>query len=108
MVASRPVLAVPRKGQWSGALADPLLAALVDLLLPQRDGLLERVDRLAEGCQSVGSVRGRNGDRDARLPDLDPPEAVADGDSAEVVPLAEPGGDLAHDVLRHLGVGLVL
>ena len=32
-----------------GTAADPLLAALVDLLLPERDRLLERVDRLGAG-----------------------------------------------------------
>src|SRR4051794_1322757 len=63
--------AVPRPGADGAAAglrapADPLLPALVDLLLPQRDGLLERVDRVLAGGERVGAVRRGDGDHDAR------------------------------------------
>ena len=37
---------------------DPLLAALVDLLLPQGHGLLERVDRVLAGGERILAMRG--------------------------------------------------
>src|SRR5205823_3689424 len=87
---------------------EPLLAALVDLLLPERHRLLERVDRVLARRQRVVAVRRRDGDRDARLADLDPADPVVDRDRPELVPLLELGGDLGHHLLGHLGVGLVL
>src|SRR5262249_20884358 len=50
--------------------AEPLLAALVDLLLPERHRLLERVDCVLAGGEGILAVRSRDGDRDARLADL--------------------------------------
>src|SRR6266487_994357 len=61
-----------------GALPDPLLAARVHLFLPERDRLLERIDRLVAGVERRGPVGGRDGDHDARLPDLDAADAVVD------------------------------
>ena len=48
-----------------GAAADPFFAALVDLLLPERHRLLERVDRLLHAARAAGAVRRRDGDRHA-------------------------------------------
>src|SRR5581483_7866469 len=62
----------------SRAAADPLLAALVDLLLPERDRLLERVDRFRAGCQRGGAVRRRDRDHDRGLADLDAAHPVGD------------------------------
>src|SRR4051812_24867037 len=87
---------------------DPLLAALVDLLLPERHALLERVDRVLARCERVGAVRRGDGDHDARLADADPADAVVDGDRAELVAGLELGGDLGHDPFGHALVGLVV
>src|SRR5205085_1299517 len=57
---------------------DPLLAALVDLLLPERHRRLESVDRLLAGGESGLPVWRRDGDQDAGLADLDPSDAVVD------------------------------
>jgi hypothetical protein len=45
-----------RDPRGSRAASDPLLAALVDLLLPERHRVLERVDRLGAGSESVLAV----------------------------------------------------
>src|SRR3954451_5080730 len=92
----------------SAALADPLLAARVDLLLPQRDGVLERVDRLLARRERVGAVRARYGDHDARLADLDAAGAVVDRDLLDVVLRLQRVGELLHHPLGHALVGLVL
>src|SRR2546423_13985274 len=102
-----------RSGSGGGAAdlrpaPDPLLAALVGLLLPERDALLERVDRVLARGERVLTVRGGDRDHDARLADLDSPRAVMDGDLAEVVALLEFRGDLGHHLLRHLLVRLVV
>src|SRR5436189_3700704 len=47
--------------------AEPLLAVLVNLLLPERHGLLEHVDRVLACRQRVLAMRRRDGDHDARL-----------------------------------------
>src|SRR5262245_42261206 len=65
-------------------LSDPLLAADVELLLPQRHGLLEGVDRLAARLEGSRAVCGRDGDHDARLADLDPADAMVDRDGDQV------------------------
>src|SRR5215210_3484968 len=69
----------------SRALADPFLAALVHLLLPERHRLLERVDRVLARCQCVLAVRRGDGDHDARLADAERADAVVDRDRAELV-----------------------
>ena len=80
-----------RRGATAGrrprAAADPLLAALVDLLLPERHGLLERVDRvLARGERVLRGAgrrrRSRRSPRRSRRAD-----AVVDRDRAELVAL---------------------
>src|SRR4051812_6722480 len=87
---------------------DPLLAALVDLLLPERHALLERVDRVLAGGERVGPVRRRDGDHDARLADAHPADAVVDSYGAEVVARLQLAGDLGHDLLGHPLVRLVI
>src|SRR5207245_7354707 len=44
---------------------DPLPAPLVDLFLPERDGFLQLVDRLAAGREGLRSVPRRHRDHDA-------------------------------------------
>ena len=88
--------------------ANPLLAALVDLLLPQRHGLLEPVDGVLAGRERVAAVRRRHGDHDRRLSDPNAADAVGDGHPAEVVRALEVGGQVGHDLLGHALVGLVL
>ena len=51
---------------------------------------------------------GRDGDRDARLADLDPADAVGDRDLAEVVAGPQIGCEALHLLLGHALVGLVL
>src|SRR5204863_107158 len=80
---------------YSRASADPLLAACVDLLLPQRNRLLERVDRLAAGRERCRPVRRRDGDDDARLADLYAADPVMDRDLAQPVRRGQPGRALA-------------
>src|SRR5439155_3945867 len=58
------------------ASADPLLAALVELLLPERHALLERVDHVFARGEGVLAVRRRDGDRHTRFADLYSPEAL--------------------------------
>src|SRR6266536_1908033 len=54
----------------------PDLAVLEVLLLPDRDGALERIDRVAARLERVAAVRGGDGDEHARLADLEPADAV--------------------------------
>lgn len=51
----------------SGFPADPLLAALVDLLLPERHELLKRVDRFVAGGECVVPKGGRDAERVRRI-----------------------------------------
>src|SRR2546429_2806079 len=91
-----------------GPLADPLLAALVDLLLPERHADLERVDRLLTGGERVLPVRRRHGDHDARVADADAAHAVVDRDLGQLVLGLERRGQLGHDLLGHALVSLVV
>src|SRR5437763_2839234 len=85
-LAWRPSAMLPaREAHRSGAPADPFLATRVDLLLPERDRALERVDRLAARVERGGAVRGGDGDHDAGLPDLDPSYTMVDRDPGEPV-----------------------
>src|SRR5436305_2355046 len=81
------------------AAPDPLLPALVDLLLPQRHLDLQAVDRVPAGRESVVAMRCRDGDDDARLADRDTADPVVDGDAAEVVPALQLVGQRCHDLL---------
>jgi hypothetical protein len=92
----------------SGAASDPLLAALVELLLPEGYPLLERVDRVLARGQRLLPVRRRDGDDDARLTDLDASCTVVDRDLAEVVAAFQFRGDLGHGRFGHLLVSLVV
>src|SRR3990172_2994694 len=49
---------------------DPDLAALPDLLLPDRDDLLESVDQVVAGLERLAAVRRGDGDEKRRLSDL--------------------------------------
>src|SRR3954451_23295703 len=53
-------------------------------------------------------MRGRDGDDDARLADLDAPQSVVDGDRAEAVALGQLVAEPGEHRLGHLLVGLVL
>src|SRR3970282_906383 len=48
---------------------DPDLAALPDLLLPDRDDLLEAVDQVVTGLERLLAVRRGDGDEEGRLAD---------------------------------------
>src|SRR5262249_39075309 len=74
--AGTPNDALAQPGDSSGPLRDPLLAAGVQLLLPDRDADLEPVDRLLAGGQRGVAVRGRDGDHHRGLADLATPGAV--------------------------------
>src|SRR6476620_7053632 len=64
----------------SRSAADPLLAARVDLLLPERHPFLELVDRVTAGGERVAPMRRRHGDHHRRLADPDAADAVVDRD----------------------------
>src|SRR2546426_12701720 len=77
--------------------AHPDLAVLEVLLLPDGDRLLERVDRIPAGFEPVASMRGRDRDQHARLPDLEPAHPMQHGDALHPRPACGHGvPDLAH------------
>src|SRR5437879_4776323 len=84
----------------SGPAADPLLATLVDLLLPERHALLQLVDRVLARPERVLAVGGRDRDHHRRLADRDTSDAVMDRDRGQLVPRAERLRDLLHHPLR--------
>ena len=75
--SGRPLRLSPFEGLRLASSADPLLAALVDLLLPQGHGLLERVDRVLAGGEGVlrGAGRRRRSPRSPRRSRRPPPGA---------------------------------
>ena len=80
----------------------------VRLLLPERNALLQGVDRLVAGGQRLGAVWRRHGDDHARLADLDPADAMVDRDgSGQLVASGDLRGNLLHHGLGHACVGLV-
>ena len=81
--------------------ADPLFAALVDLFLPERDALLQLVDRVLARGERVLAVRGGDGDHDGGLADRDASDTVMDGDGGQLVPSVQPVCDLGHHLFRH-------
>src|SRR3954462_10520540 len=100
----RPPL-IPRA---SGAPADPLLAALVHLFLPEGHVDFEDVDRVLARRKRVGAVRGADGDDDGRLAQLDSADAVVDAYLLHLVALLQAGGELLHHLLGHALVALVV
>src|SRR4026207_1976775 len=90
-----------------GTAADPLLAALVELLLPERHLAFERVDCFLARGKCVLPVWRRDGDHDAGLADPDPARAVVDRDLAEVVTALQVLSDFRHGLFSHFLVGLV-
>src|SRR3954471_3709192 len=87
---------------------DPFLAALVDLLLPEWDSLLQLVDRVLARGEGVLSVRRGNGDHDRGVPNSHTSNTVVDGDAGERVARAETVCDLRHHALRHAFVRFVV
>src|SRR5947207_14998205 len=80
----------------------PHLAVLEVLLLPHRDGALERVDRVAARLERVATVRRRHGDQHGRLADLEPASPMQHGHAADAGPARTNGdADLAHLGFRH-------
>src|SRR5882724_2213099 len=103
-----------RSAAWtrstSAALqAYPDLAVLEVLLLPDRDGALEGVDRVTAGLEGVAAVRGRHRDEHRRLADLESADAVEHRHAPHARPArADRAADLAHLCLGHGRVRLVL
>src|SRR5581483_7637876 len=97
-----------RGARSSAASPEPFLAADVELLLPERDRLLERVDGLAAGVEGGGAVRRRDRDHDAGLADLDAADAVVDRHLRETVLRGQVGGQRLEHRLGHLLERLVL
>src|SRR5947209_12777665 len=77
-------------------------------LLPDRDQLLEPVDRVTAGGEGVGPVRATDGEGDADLPDLQPAEAVDHDDIANAPAGTHVGFDFGELFLGHAAVGLVV
>ena len=73
-------------------LPDPLGALRPDFFLPDRDGVLEGVDGEPAGLEGFTAVRGRGGDGDADIANLEGAEPVGDGD-----PHTPPFGGLRRD-----------
>src|SRR5262249_28892369 len=76
--------------------ADPPPAALDPLPLPDRDDRLQLVDEPAAGRERLAAMSRRDRDRDARLPDRDPPDAVDHGDAPERPAARRLCGERAH------------
>src|SRR5262247_1683404 len=86
----------------------PDLAVLEVLLLPDRDGALERIDRISARVERVAAVGGGDGDEHARLADLEPADAVEHRDPLHAGPApSQARADLARLHLGHRGVRLV-
>src|SRR5262245_60842500 len=87
----------------------PDFAVLEVLLLPHRDGALERVDRVAARVEGVAPMRSGHGDEHRGLADLEPADAVQDGHALDLGPArADRLPDLAELGLGHRRVRLVL
>src|SRR3972149_11140509 len=85
---------------------DPDRAALPDLLLPDRDDLLEAVDEVVTGLERLPAVRRGDGDEKRRLPDLQTAGAVLHRDAGDRPAGHRLPGDLPHPPRRHLRVGV--
>jgi len=73
----------------------PDSAVLEILLFPDGNGALESVNGEAAGIEGRGAMRGADGDEDARFADLEPAEAVNDGDTMDRKSRVHLGGDFA-------------
>src|SRR5213083_1669220 len=87
---------------------DPFLAADVELLLPERDRLFQRVDRLAARVERSSAVRRRDGNDDTRLSDLHTADAVMDRDARQGVLRGQLLAEPDEHRFRHLLESLVL
>src|SRR5690242_10940190 len=92
----------------SGAAADPFLAALVHLFLPEGHLDLEDVDRVLARGERVLAVRGADRDHHRRLAELHTAYAVVDRDLVDLVALLEAVSELLHHRLGHPLVALVV
>src|SRR3954465_14798132 len=68
----------PAGQRLAGLRADPHLAPLKNLLLPDRHGFLDFLNREAAGLKGVVAVRGGDCDHDARFGNLHGTDAVDD------------------------------
>src|SRR5207244_8415783 len=85
---------------------DPDLAAFPDFLFPDRDGDLERIDRVATSLERRRAVGRGNGHHDAGFADLEPAEAVPKRDAA--LPAAcDLRRELAELSLRHRPISFI-
>jgi hypothetical protein len=91
-----------------GERADPYLASLVVLLLPDWRTEFELVDREVAGLDGIPAMRTRDGDRNANLTDGNDAGAVDDGNRDHLPALADTGLDLGELGNCHIRVGLVL
>src|SRR6185312_6570259 len=90
-----------------GSPLDPLFAVFRDLFFPDGHGRLERIYRMAAGLERLGAMRAGDDDDDAALADLQPPDAMDDGDVIGLPTLLHLGGDGGHPLLGHLRVGVI-
>ncbi len=88
-------------------LPDPLCTLRPDFFLPDRDGVLEGVDGEPAGLEGLTAVRGRRGDGDANIPNLEGAEPVGDGDP-HTPPFGSLRRDAGHFLARQGLVGFVL
>lgn len=89
------------------AWLDPNLPARPDLLLPDRDPRLDRLDPRAARRERLGPVRRRGGHGHGDLADPEEADAVAEGDARLGVFHGEVRGDPGQLLLGHRGVRLV-
>src|SRR5688572_5668511 len=87
---------------------NPYFPILEELLLPDRDNLLQPVDRILARVERRSAVRRRDDDRDTRLANVHMTEAVNNRDAPDV-----PGGphelsNFLHGLERHRLVGFIL
>src|SRR4051812_46335953 len=83
-------------------LPDPFLAAGVELLLPERDRLLQGVDRLAACVERSSPMGRRDSDDDACLSDLHPAYAVMNRDARQAVLRCQFVAEAHEHRFRHL------
>src|SRR5690242_1264010 len=85
----------------------PLFAVFRDLFFPDGHGRLERINGVAAGLERLGAMRAGDHHDDAALADLQPPDAVDDGNVIGLPALFHLGGDGGHPLLGHLWVSIV-
>src|SRR5688572_11643524 len=87
---------------------NPYFPILEELLLPDRDNLLQPVDRILARVERRAAVRRRDDDRDTRLANVHMAEPVNDRDTADIPRGPHELSNFLHGLERHRLVGFIL